>query len=118
MRKKKVIASVDDCSLHYYKDDVVAGLVFSTTLTVHLNTGEELSSEQSFSKISFKDFDVTVSGSGKIFFNGKRKLRIVSFYDAIDDPYINIKITMKERKDISKEVKIEILFKSNVIREA
>ncbi len=110
MRKKKIIEQINGCSLNYYKNDAVAGLVFVTTLQVQLEDGQEISSTESFSKITFRDFDVTVGGSGKIFFKGRKKLRIVTYYDSYRNPYVTIKVTMKERPDISKEVRIPINF--------
>ena len=110
LRKKKIIQMVNDCELIFNKNDAFAGCVVPTIMQIRLNNGDLLFSNKR-SKIGFKDFTVTIDGSGSKSFSGDRKLRIQTNYHAVRDPYVRLNFQMKKRPEIKFSAKIPIHFK-------
>lgn len=80
-----------------------------TFLAFNLADGQQLYSNKN-AKFGFKDFKISIEGSGKKQWRSKRKLTVASYYNAINDPYIRIKAQMIERPEISHTFTIPIHF--------
>lgn len=105
--KKRQLQMIESCRIFAEKTAVFAGTQIPTYLAFQLNNGEEVYSN-SKSKVGFKDFKISIEGSGEKFWRSKRKLTINSFHNSIHDPYIRIHVQLIERPEIAHTIEIPI----------
>lgn len=109
MSKKKQMELLEACTILPKEASVFAGYSIPSYLALHLSNGDEIYSNKR-SKIGFKDFNVTISGSGSVSWLNKRKLVLRSDYNAVEAPYIQIEVELKNRPEIRHTVSIPIHF--------
>jgi hypothetical protein len=109
MRKKKQLELINSCQIFADNKSVFAGMNIPTYLAFNLKDGQKLYSNSN-SKFGFKDFKISVEGSGEKQWRSKRKLTVATYYNAINDPYIRINVQMIERPEIGHTFTIPIHF--------
>ncbi|MFT5819561.1 MAG: hypothetical protein ACI8ZM_000786 [Crocinitomix sp.] len=109
MRKKKQLELIKSCQIFAEKKSVFAGMNIPTFLAFNLEDGQQLYSNKN-AKFGFKDFKISIEGSGQKHWRSKRKLTIATYYNAINDPYIRIKVQMIERPEIEHTFTLPIHF--------
>ncbi|MDG1915723.1 MAG: hypothetical protein P8I55_14175 [Crocinitomix sp.] len=110
MRKKKQLALIESCKILSEKRSIFAGTSMPVTMSFALETGEVVYSNKG-ARFGFRDFNISISGSGKRKWCGKRKMTLGSYYNALNDPYIHINAQMIEKPEISYSISILIHFK-------
>jgi len=100
---------IESCRIFAEKQRVFAGMQIPTYLAFRLNNGQEIYTNEN-AKVGFKDFKITVEGSGQKQWRSKRKLTLSTYYDAIHDPYVRVHVQLIERPEIQHSFKIPIHF--------
>lgn len=109
MSKKKQLQLIHSCELVSEEGAVFAGTKIPLFLSFALENGEIMKSNGR-SKFGFKDFTITIGGSGEKTWRSKRKLTLRSHYDAIADPFIHVTVQMNARPEIRHHWSIPIHF--------
>lgn len=109
MRKKKQLELIKSCQVFAEKNSVFAGMNIPTYLAFNLADGQQLYSNKS-ARFGFKDFNISIEGSGQRQWRSKRKLTVATYYNAINDPYVRINVQMIERPEIQHTFTIPIHF--------
>ncbi len=107
---------IENCKIIAESQSVFAGSKITSYLSFLLNNGEEIFSNGK-SRIGFKDFEVLISGSGKVTKKNKRELEISSMFNAYQNPFIHIDIRLIDRPEIGDRISIPIHFNGNYILE-
>ena len=107
--KKKQIERTQSFQLLPVSQSVFAGAFIKSRLLILLQTGERLYSDGR-SKIGFKDFYISVSGSGKSYKVNKKALTLRALFDAFQTPYVYVTLQMIKRPDIKLRFSIPIHF--------
>lgn len=109
MRKKRQLDLIKSCQVFAERKSVFAGMDIPTYLAFNLTDGQQLYSNKN-ARFGFKDFNISIEGSGQKQWRSKRKLTVATYYNAINDPYIRIKVQMIERPEIQHIFTIPIHF--------
>ena len=109
--KKKMMELVRHCNILYNPNEAGAGQAFVAALEINLEDGTAIHTRENPSKIHMKDFFVEVTGGGKLTRHSKKGFRIRNSASPINDPYVHLKVVMRERPDIFAVVKVPIHFR-------
>lgn len=112
MTKKKQLQLIETCKIIAQKQGVFAGANLPVYLSFTLANGDIVSLGKG-AKFNFKDFNISVTGSGNRARSGRKKLTLSAAYNAINDPFIRVSIQMIKRPEIRYDVAIPIHFKGS-----
>jgi hypothetical protein len=112
IRKKKQLELLQSINIVYEGKGVLAGNSIDSFMQFILSDGRKLYSN-SGSKLGFRDFKISVKGSGRSTWISKRRMQLQSNYNAIHDPYIHLGFEMIDNPEVALDVSIPIHFNGN-----